>query len=131
MKCRRILGLLVGSVSLGVMAAVALAAGGVSAVGPTLEGTATAPVKPSKIVGRVVSADAAADLSGVHVTLVRDGKPAQRTVTDGKGHFSFDRVAPGRFGIVAAKREVGAGRELSAVRPGDTVRVQIELRKPQ
>lgn len=127
---------LIGMASLGVIAAVALAAGGVSTTGPALEGGtttgATVPsVKPSKIVGRVVSADPAADLSGVHVALIRDGKATQRTMTNDKGQFVFDKVAPGRFGIAAAKREVGAGRELSAVKPGDTARVQIELKKPQ
>jgi hypothetical protein len=88
-------------------------------------------VKPSKLVGRVVSADPAADLSGVHVALIRDGKATQRTMTNEKGQFVFEKIAPGRFGVVAAKKEVGTGRELGAVRPGDTVRVQIELKKPK
>lgn len=135
MKHRKQLFGLVGMASLGVIAAVALAAGGVSTTGPALEGGttgATVPsVKPSKIVGRVVSADPAANLSGVHVALYRDGKQTQRTMTNDKGQFVFDKVAPGRFGIAAAKREVGAGRELSAVKPGETARVQIELKKPQ
>ena len=33
--------------------------------------------------------------------------------------------------IAAAKKDVGGGRELSAVKPGDTARVQIELKKPK
>lgn len=128
---------LFGVASLGVIAAVALAAGGVSTTGPALEGgatgaTPTAPsVRPSKVVGRVVSADPAADLSGVHVALIRDGKATHRTMTNEKGQFVFEKVAPGRFGIAAAKKDVGGGRELSAVKPGDTARVQIELKKPK
>lgn len=127
---------LVGVASLGVIAAVALAAGGVSTTGPALEGGTTGAtpgpsVKPSKVVGRVVSADPAADLSGVHVAIIRDGKATQHTLTNDKGQFVFEKVAPGRFGIAAAKKDVGGGRELSAVKPGDTARVQIELKKPK
>lgn len=128
---------LVGVASLGVIAAVALAAGGVSTTGPTLEGGATGAtpttpsVKPSKVIGRVVSADPAADLSGVRVVLIRDGKATQHTMTNEKGQFVFEKIAPGRFGVAAAKKDVGAGRELGAVKPGDTARVQIELKKPK
>ena len=131
-KRKRLSGIF-GAVSLGVLAAIALAAGGASSDGPSL-GTdtgVTAPptVRPAKIIGRVTSADATADLSGVHVVLHRDGKPTQRTVTNDKGYFQFERVAPGRFGVAAAKKDVGGGREIGAVKPGDTARVQIELKK--
>jgi hypothetical protein len=124
-----------GFAALSVMAAIALAAGGVSSTAPGMEGTTTvtAPptVKPGVVIGKVVSADPTANLSGVHVALVRDGKAMQRTMTNEKGEFKFDKVAPGRFTIAAAKREVGSGRELSGVRPGETARVLVKLRKPQ
>lgn len=124
-----------GFMSLGVLAAVALAAGGVSATAPGEEGSTglTAPptVKPGTIIGKVASADPTADLSGVHVAVVRDGKATQHTMTNAKGEFKFDKVAPGRFVIAAAKKDVGVGRELGGVRPGETARVLVKLRKPQ
>lgn len=124
-----------GFMSLGVLAAIALAAGGVSTTAPGDEGSTglTAPptVKPGTIIGKVASLDPAADLGGVHVALVRDGKATQRTMTNAKGEFKFEKVAPGRFVIAAAKKDVGAGRELGGVRPGDTARVLVKLHKPQ
>ena len=129
---------LAGVASLGVLAALAIAAGGVSVTGPSLEGSTTTgatptnpSVKPSKVVGHVVSADTTADLKGVRVVLLRDGKATQHTMTNEKGQFVFEKVAPGRFGVAAAKKDLGAGREVAAVKPGDTARVQIELKKPK
>lgn len=134
MDCRKRVSGFFGFVSLSVLAAIALAAGGVSSTTPADEGTIgiTAPptVKPGVIMGKVVSADPSANLGGVHVALVRDGKATQRTMTNEQGQFKFDKVAPGRFVIAAAKREVGAGRELGGVRPGETARVLVKLHKP-
>lgn len=134
MNCRKRVSGFFGFVSLSVLAAIALAAGGVSSTVPGDEGvtgiTAPPTVKPGVIMGKVVSADPKADLGGVHVALIRDGKATQRTMTNRDGLFKFERVAPGRFVIAAAKREVGAGREPGGVRPGETARVLVKLHKP-
>ncbi|MBX3380185.1 MAG: carboxypeptidase regulatory-like domain-containing protein [Phycisphaeraceae bacterium] len=118
-----------------VLVAVAVASGSIAA-GVSTRGTAEVPasdapsIRPGHVVGVVKSANADADLRGVAVVLVRDQHVVDRTVTNRDGKFTLPNIRPGRFVIAAEKRGVGAGREAANVKPGETARVQIELKKP-
>ncbi|MBX3388901.1 MAG: carboxypeptidase regulatory-like domain-containing protein [Phycisphaeraceae bacterium] len=114
-----------------VVAAASIAAGVRTNTPPdSASGTAPAVPSPGHVLGRVSSADPAAELRGVVVTLVRDHQAVGRTVTNSDGKFAFPNVRPGPFTIVAEKRGVGVGRQAGGVKPGETVRVAIELKKP-
>ena len=101
----------------------------VSASNPS-ETPSTPAVKPAHILGMVGSKAAGASLQGVIVTLVRDGKPTQRALTNKDGKFVFAEVKPGPFQIVAEKRGVGIGHVGGLAKPDEVVKVAIELKKP-
>ncbi|MBL8762298.1 MAG: carboxypeptidase regulatory-like domain-containing protein [Phycisphaerae bacterium] len=90
--------------------------------------TASAQPAPGKIVGIVVDADGS-PVAEAHVVLTHGDRVVARAMTDADGKYVFERVRPGRYLLQAGKREVGRGRERAAVRPGETVRVRIMLKK--
>ena len=100
--------------------------GAVSTSGSTSDATQA---RPSHIAGIVTSGDAGADLRGVAVTQVRDGVPVQRAVTNKEGKFVFAELKPGVYTIVAEKRGVGAGKATGIAKPGELVKVAIQLKK--
>lgn len=114
-----------------VVAAASIAAG-VRTTTPSESSSGTAPSapRPGHVFGKVSSADPAAELRGVIVTLVRDQEAVGRTITNSDGKFAFPNIRPGPFVIVAEKRGVGVGRKAGGVKPGETVLVAIELKKP-
>jgi hypothetical protein len=78
------------------------------------------------IVGRV-HADRTA-VADAHVRLLDERQNVvARTVTGERGQFRFHRIRPGRYLVVAQKRDVGAGRAPVAVTPRSVTRVRIEL----
>ncbi|QOJ01372.1 MAG: carboxypeptidase regulatory-like domain-containing protein [Phycisphaeraceae bacterium] len=81
------------------------------------------------IVGQVSSGGAPVAEAGV--ALVHDGVVVAQTVTNARGAFSFPRVRPGTYAVVAAKRGVGEGRAAANVRAGLTTRVMVEIRQQQ
>ncbi len=85
---------------------------------------------PGSIVGRCVD-EKGEPVAGAQVRLTVPGPRGPvvfaRTETDRRGMFEFPRVRPGHYAVRAAKREVGTGAARASVRPGQTVRVPIEL----
>lgn len=114
-----------------VVAAASIAAG-VRTTTPSESSSGSTPSLPSPghLLGKVSSADPAAELRGVVVTLVREQHPVARTITNSDGKFAFANIRAGHFVVVAEKRGVGVGRQPGDVKPGETVRVAIELKKP-
>jgi len=122
-----------------VFVTVAVAAGSIAAgvktptapVSPDVP-TATNPAvpRPGHVLGQISSTDSSADLRGVAIALVRDGHVVDRTFTNAGGRFAFPNIRPGHFVILAEKRGVGVGRQPGDVKPGETVKVSIELKKP-
>ena len=122
-----------------VLVTVAVAAGSIAAgvktptapVSPDVPaGTNPAVPRPGHVLGQISSADSSADLRGVAIALVRDGHVVDRTFSNAAGKFAFPNIRPGHFVIAAEKRGVGVGHQPGDVRPGETVRVAIELKKP-
>lgn len=90
--------------------------------------SASAQPAPGKIVGTVVDADGKA-VAGAQVVLKHGDHEIAHVRTNAEGHYVFPNVRPGRFVVQAGKLGVGRGRESAAVRPGETVRVRITLKK--
>ncbi|MGH7244441.1 MAG: carboxypeptidase-like regulatory domain-containing protein [Phycisphaerales bacterium] len=115
----------------------AIAAGSIGAgVQTTAPGSADSPstttpvVRPGHVLGVVTSADAHANLQGVVVQLIRDQRVVDRTLTNKDGKFAFPNIRPGHFQIAAEKRGVGVGHQPGDVKPAETVRIEIALKKP-
>ncbi|MCC6969168.1 MAG: carboxypeptidase regulatory-like domain-containing protein [Phycisphaerales bacterium] len=90
--------------------------------------TASAQPAPGKIVGTVVDADGK-PVADAHVVLKHGDKVVAHMRTNAEGHYAFKDLRPGRYLVQAGKAEVGRGQERAAVRPGETVRVRITLKK--
>lgn len=82
----------------------------------------------TRVEGVVLSKRRGADLSGVHVVLVRAGEKADHAQTDKHGKFVFDEVEPGAFSIVAEKAGVGSGKAAGMAEDGEAADVEIELK---
>lgn len=81
-----------------------------------------------KIVGTVVDADGK-PVADARVVLKHGDKVIAHIRTNADGHYVFRDVRPGRYHLEAGKLDVGRGRELAVVHPGQTVRVKITLKK--
>lgn len=76
------------------------------ATGPSERNQVVALSRDGLVTGRVVAIDApsklASPLSGIDVFFVRDGLIARSTVSDDKGNFSVDGLAPGSYSFIGA-----------------------------
>ena len=66
-------------------------------------------------------------VAGAVVVLSRRGHALQRTMTNDEGHFRFEAVRPGVYGVRAAKDGVGRGARRVFAHPGRNL-VRIRLR---
>ncbi|MCC6677266.1 MAG: carboxypeptidase regulatory-like domain-containing protein [Phycisphaerales bacterium] len=119
----------VRSMSLAIAAAIAtlftLAAPVTSMAGPSED----AP-RPGRIAGIVVNSERQ-PVAGAQVALINAaGEVVRRTETSAEGRYMFERVHPGPWLVRARKVDIGIGQERTAVRPGETVRVPVMLRRP-
>lgn len=89
-----------------------------------------APGGPGKVAVSVVDGDGK-PVAGALVELRRSRHLISHGRTNAEGVYVFERVRPGRFGVDAAKREVGRGRAAAEVKSGETTRVEITLKKPK
>jgi hypothetical protein len=121
------------SIRLGSLLAFVLALLTTAMTGTTAVAGPNDPPKPGRVVGIVVTGEAGSPtrVADANVALIVRDKVFARTKTNDKGEFSFDRVPPGRHEIRAEKRDVGAGKDPAPVKPTETTRTRIILRKPK
>lgn len=81
---------------------------------------------PALIGGTVVDSNGDA-VAGAEVVLARRDHVLQRTRTDDQGHYRFEAVRPGVYGVRAAKEGVGRGGRRVFAHPGRNL-VRIRLR---
>ncbi len=81
--------------------------------------------KGARIAGVVVGAG-----EGTMVALVSGDAQVGMQVTDGQGRFAFEMVAPGRYGLTAARDSGGLARLECEVKEGDAV-VTVRLEFPK
>jgi Carboxypeptidase regulatory-like domain len=83
---------------------------------------------PGKIVGIVIDdqGEPVAD-ANVSIGAPGSGPGGQKTKSNEKGVFVFEKVKPGKVVVFGAKEGVGAGKAEVAVKPGETAEVKIVI----
>ena len=89
---------------------------------------ASAQPAPGRVVGTVVDADGN-PVADAHVVLKHGEKVIAHVRSNADGHYVFKDIRPGRYHLQAGKQGVGRGHAPALVRPGETVRVKITLKK--
>ena len=121
------------SIRLGSLLAFVLALLTTAMTGTTAVAGPNDPPKPGRVVGIVVTGEAGSPtrVADANVVVIVNDKVFARTKTNEKGEFSFNRGPPGRQEVRAETKDVGAGKDASPVKPTETTRTRIILRKPK
>jgi len=106
-------------------AAFMLAWPGQAVAGPGTEGD---PPKPGALVVSVFDAGGKPVL-GAHVEVKRGDRTVAQGHTNREGKFLVPRLHPGKFAVLAGKREVGRGRALAEVLSEKKNEVKVVLKK--
>jgi outer membrane receptor protein involved in Fe transport len=88
--------------------------------------TVAAQPASGSISGTVKDAAGAA-IDGAEVSLVHAQSVFRTTLTGADGKFTFDNVAPGSYGVIAAKSGFGRFSAAVQLRPGDKRELRVEL----
>lgn len=84
---------------------------------------------PGRLVGRVTDRETGRPLDAVEIVLVgsgSDGGPG-RLVTDGRGRFAAEELAPGQYRVELRRLGYGSLREWVTLPPRRTLQVDVEL----